>query len=157
MKLLHCIFDCTGVNKRKQLSRVRPKIQQYNPYKKKTYPHVLYVVRNRKIVPLIDWYVPKPPTHLINQYEKDKTAFTTKLNLRIQDTIKELSGEGTKEKNNNEVNTKKPLTEKQEEVMKCLGKNTPKECVKLLNLKLNNIYFHKRYAEKKGYRIKEFS
>ena len=158
MKLLHCIFECVGVNRKKKLSRVRPKIQQYNSYLKKTYQHPLYVIRGRKAVPLRDWYIPKPSDELVELYEQKKTDFTSKLNQDILKTMDKLSGKTEQE--DNATNNRKPLTEKQQKAMEVLAnlecENKLEEASKILGLALSTIYKHKQLAEKKGYKLEEF-
>lgn len=156
MKLLHCIFECVGVNKKKELSRVRPKIQQYNSYMKKTYQHPLYVIRNKKAIPLRDWYIPKPSEELIEQYEQKKTNFTSKLNQDILNTIDELSGKSEKAEQNKGNDQRKPLTEKQKRTMEVLANHKYEEASKILNISFNAIHQHKKLAEKKGYTLEEF-
>ena len=160
MKLLHCIFECVGVNKKKELSRVRPKIQQYNSYLKKTYQHPLYVIRNKKAVPLRDWYIPKPSDELVELYEQKKTAFTSKLNQDILKTMDKLSGKTEQEEQDNATDNRKPLTEKQQKTMEVLAnlecENKFEEAHKILGLSLSTIHQHKKLAEKKGYKLEEF-
>ena len=156
MKLLHCIFECLGVNKKKKLSKIKPKIQQYNSHLKKTYQHPLYVIRNKKIKPLREWFISKPPQNLIDAYEKAKEEFTSNLNKEILNQIDKLSTDKKEEKNVNVIDKRKPLTDIQQKVMVTLANNCRKEACRLLNRSSQNISFHKRASEKKGYRVKEF-
>lgn len=86
-KMLHCIFDCKGWNKKTSKSTIRPKLQQYNPKLKKFYEHSLFVIRNGRAKKMVTWVVPKPPQHLVIPYEEAKTKFTSALNA---DILKEL-------------------------------------------------------------------
>jgi len=160
MKLLHCIFECVGVNKQKELSRVRPKIQQYNSYLKKTYQHPLYVIRNKKAIPLRDWYIPKPSDELVELYEQKKTEFTSKLNKDILKTMDKLSGKTEQEEQENAIDNRKPLTQKQQKIMEVLAnlecENKFEEARKILGLSFGAIHQHKKLAEKKGYKLEEF-
>jgi len=157
MKLLHCIFQCEGVNKKKGLSRVRPKIQQYNSYMKKVYQHPLYVIKRKKAVPLRDWYIPKPSEEMIQLYEQKKTTFTTKLNQDILKTMDKLSGKEEKEENKEE---RKPLTAKQQRTMEvfanldCVKKY--EEARKILKISFSTIHNHLKLAKKKGFKLEEF-
>jgi len=45
MKLLHCVFDCKGWNKKTKKSTMRPKLLQYNSKMKKFYEHSLYAIK----------------------------------------------------------------------------------------------------------------
>ncbi len=154
MKLLHCIFECVGVNKKDELSRVRPKIQQYNSFMKKTYQHPLYVIRGKKTIALRDWFIPKPSLDLIEQYEAKKTAFTSNLNKEIMHKLNELSKDKQQEDEPKEA--RKPLTARQDEVMKVLANNKYEEASKILNLSFGAIHQNKKLAEKKGYSLEEF-
>jgi len=158
MKLLHCIFECVGVNKKTELSRVRPKIQQYNSYLKKTYQHPLYVIRGKKVVALRDWYIPKPSLDLIKQYEAKKTAFTNSLNMSIMKKLNELSDDKKPEANEGikPIDTRKPLTEKQEQIMRLLANHKVQEVAKMLGVANSVISNQKKAAYKKGYTINEF-
>lgn len=158
MKLLHCIFECVGVNKKTELSRVRPKIQQYNSYLKKTYQHPLYVIRGKKTIPLRDWFIPKPPMDLIEQYEAKKTAFTSNLNKEILQKLTDLSNEDKPKmaQGDTPIDTRKPLTDKQEEVMKLLAKHKAIDVAKMMGINVSTVSEHKKFAIKKGYRPQEF-
>lgn len=170
MKLLHCIFQCEGVNRKTELSRVRPKIQQYNSYMKKMYQHPLYVIRGKKVIPLRDWYIPKPTPEIIELYEQKKTQFTDNLNQDIKKKIKELSGEKEEEQTLEDrrrseiygyaLRGRKPLTEKQKRVMEVFasikGNKKYEEASKILGITFNALLQHKKLAEKKGYTIQEF-
>lgn len=155
MKLLHCIFECVGVNKKTELSRVRPKIQQYNSYMKKTYQHPLYVIKGKKTIALRDWFIPKPSMNLIEQYEAKKTRFTSNLNKEIMNKLNELS-ENKQEQSKEGIDTRKPLTDKQEQVMKLLANHQAQEVAEMLGIDISSVSKHKKYALKKGYRPKEF-
>lgn len=167
MKLLHCIFECVGVDKKTNLSRVRPKIQQYNSYMKKMYQHPLYVIRGKKAIPLRDWFIPKPQVDLIEQYEAKKTAFTSNLNKEIHNKLNELSKDNSKEQESiieqrlNEpysykLRGRKPLTAQQERVMRCLANHKYADALNILGISLGVIHSHKKYAMKKGYTLQEF-
>lgn len=155
MKLLHCVFECEGINKKTNMSRVRPKIQQYNSYMKKTYQHALFVIKGKKTIPLRDWYVPKPPIHLVNEYESKKTLFTDKLNQEIRRKVEELT---TVKKPMTLPNgfVRRPLTKKQEEVMRILAYHTQEETAKILKVHQTAIHSSKELAMKKGYTVEEF-
>jgi len=83
MKLMHVILDCKGWNKKTKKSLVRPKLLQYNSKLKKFYEHSLFVIKDGKTNKLINWWINKPPEHLIKPYEEKKLEFTTKLNKMI--------------------------------------------------------------------------
>ena len=148
-KLLHCIFDCRGTNRKKQSSKIRPLIQQYNPKRQKFYEHSLYVITKTSTEKLKYWDVCKPPEHLIKPYEEAKTRFTDKLNRNI---MQQLENDANKDK-------RKELTKIQHDVMFTLAKcnGNTKKSAELLGMNVDNIYFHQRYAKKKGYKWEEFT
>lgn len=149
-KLLHCEFVCKGWNKKTKKSRLRPKLLQYNSRMKKFYEHSLHVIRGGEVHKMENWEIDSPPEHIIGPYEASKLEFTDKLNERI---LKELENLDNEEK---KPDTRKALTDKQEEVMELLSKYDPKEVSKQLSISLVATYKHKRAAEKKGYKIKEW-
>ena len=106
LKLFHAKFECQGWSKKTKKSRVRPKILQYNPKKKKFYEHSLHVIRGRKTYKLINWDLKMPPAHLTEPYEQAKFAFTNALNKKIYD---EMMAEERKGEINVEMNLTKEL------------------------------------------------
>ncbi len=103
-KLIHCVFDCKGWDKKTSKSLIRPKLQQYNAKMKKMYEHSLYVIRDGKTNKFIYWKVGKPPEHLIIPYEKAKIEFTNKLNKSILEELNNIGAE-----NNAKVDVRKEL------------------------------------------------
>jgi len=90
MKLLIWEFQCSSIDRKKKRCIVFPKYQQYNPQKKKTYPHPLYIIIDHKRKLTRNWGIKKPSKEAIKIYENNKTAFTTKLNIDIQNTLEEM-------------------------------------------------------------------
>jgi len=148
MKLIHCKFEVRNHNDRTQLTLIRPKILQYNSQRKKFYEHSLHVLRDGELHKLSYWRVKKPPEHLIEPYEKAKTEFTDALNRKIE---KELIGLDEK----NSIDTRKPLTDQQEMILKAykeLGKQTLVS--KKLGIKQGQISRQLKYVRNKGYSLK---
>jgi hypothetical protein len=156
MKLLHCIFECVGVNKKKKLSRIRPKIQQYNSYIKKNFYHPLHVIKNKKTYPLRDWYLPKPSKEIIIKYEDKKTTFTSKLNEGIKKNLDELTNKSDRHEEELDNGNRKPLTPKQGEAMEAIANYQYKGAQERLGITLGTLHQHKKGAEKKGYSLEEF-
>jgi len=148
MKLCHALFECRGWSKRTGLSNVRAKILQYNPAKKKTYHHSLYVIKDKTLNKLPFIKVPKPPKHLIDAYEAKKTKFTTELNKRV---YRELISIENKPKEG-----RKALTERQKEVMELIAEFGITQAQEKLGISLTAVYEHKKLAELKGYEVQEF-
>ena len=89
MKLVHCKFIMKGVNRKTGLSNCRPKLQQYNGKLKKFYEHSLVVSSKKGTIKITNWGIPKPPKHLVDEYEEKKTEFTSALNLDIKRQLDE--------------------------------------------------------------------
>lgn len=123
-KLIHCLFECRGWNKKTQKSLIRPKLLQYNAKMKKFYEHSLYVIKNSKYNKLEHWYIDKPPLSLTEPYEVKKTAFTTKLNEGI---LRDLDKLEEKEKKEQEPKSSKPLTEFQSKIVECWERGIGKQ------------------------------
>ena len=90
MKLLIWEFQCSSIDRKTKECLVYPKYQQYNPQKKKIYPHCLFVIKNNKQYKTPTWKILKPPKEAVEIYELNKTKFTTKLNRSIQDTLDKI-------------------------------------------------------------------
>jgi hypothetical protein len=103
MKLLHAKFEVKGWNKKTEKAHIRPKLLQYNSKLKKFYEHSLFVIKNGKMEKLVNWFVNKPPAHIIYPYEEMKTEFTQNLNQKITAELEEL------DKDDNLDEDKEPL------------------------------------------------
>lgn len=80
MKLVHGEFKCMGWSDKTKLSRVKPRLLQYNDDKQKIYPHKLYVHTIDDGFNAIDtWEVLKASNLIAIEYEKLKTIFTDNL------------------------------------------------------------------------------
>jgi len=88
-KLIHVVFEIRGHNEKTKKTQVRPKILQYNSKLKKFYEHSLYVIRNRTMNKQINLLMDMPPKHLIKPYEAEKLSFTTALNDKIIEDLKD--------------------------------------------------------------------
>lgn len=157
MKLIHAKFEAVGHNKKKQRSYVRPLLLQYNDKQSKFYTHNLKVIRNNRLVPLAGlWGLPKAPEHILESYEEMKTAFTDKLNEKITRDAKLLE-EG---EDPDKIDNRKPLTEKQEQVLRTLAGikegNRYEIAAQRLGLGLSGVGNHVILARKKGWDIKDF-
>jgi hypothetical protein len=156
-KLLHCIFEIQGHNRKTQRTQIRPKLQDYNAKLSKFYEHSLFVLKNGKYKKMTHWFVEKPPRHLIEPYETAKWDFTNKLNKKIYEDLCRFD---KKEEEIRKTEGRKPLTEKQEIVMRFLANtkesNKFETASKTLGLSLSSLSDRKRLAEKKGYTLEEF-
>jgi len=147
MKLMHCKFEIKGHSKKTRQTHIRPKLLQYNSKLKKFYEHSLYVIKDGKLHKLVNWYINKPPKHLIEPYEKSKEEFTDKLNKDILRQLNELE-----EKKAPKKTIQKPLTELQQRILECWKKGMKqKDIVKELNKKQKIISESEKYMRNKGY------
>lgn len=148
MKLLHWEFQCSKIDKKKNLCHVYPKYQQYNPQKKKTYPHPLYVIVDNKRKLMRIWKIKKPNKESIKIYETNKINFTNNLNKDIQDTLDDMD----KIKEIEHKKNKKPLTELQEKILECWKKGMiQKDIVKKFKENQGKISKNEQYMRNKGY------
>ncbi len=154
-KLLHTIFKCKGWSKKTKMSHIRPVILQWNPDMQKFYQHSLYVIKDGKPRPLINWYVNKPSKELIIPYEEMKRDFTSKLNDKITKELEALEN-GIEDKEQ-VIDTRKELTSRQQQVIELIAelKSQQKVATKL-GLPATSISRTLKECRMKGYRVEEF-
>ncbi len=156
MKLIHSKVKCLGWSKKTKKSRVRPTLMQYNGDLQKFFYHSLYVIRDKKPQKLVNWSLECPPKHLIEPYEAKKLAFTLKLNEQITFELEQLD-KGDNPDQETPTDTRKPLTERQLEVMEAVAKcGGQKEAAKYLGIAQPSVSQNVNLALKKGFSPKEF-
>jgi hypothetical protein len=158
LKMIHAKFEVRGWNKKTQKTHIRAKLLQYNDKLSKFYEHYLQVITNGRVVKFDgDWKVPKPPQEIVKVYEEMKTAFTNKLNARIEREVAKLEEAYEPQ---DEKEQRKPLTPIQLEVMKTLANikesNRYEIACKMLGKAGSSIYQSKAQALKKGWTLEEF-
>ncbi len=90
-KLFHAEFETTRIDHKKKTCSLKPKLLQYNSDKRKFYRKWLRARGNgHGYIPIKRWSVPQPPDDLIKAYEEKKNEFTTALNLRIEQDLKNI-------------------------------------------------------------------
>ncbi len=152
LKLFHAKFECNGWSKKTKKSRVRPKILQYNPKKKKFYEHSLHVIRGKKTYKLVHWDLNMPLPHLTQPYEQAKFAFTNALNKKIYD---EMMAEERKGEIVEEMKLTKELTNKQAQGVEAYEKyGTMQKAADNLGISLSTVHKRVAGAQKKGYKVK---
>ena len=158
LKLFHAKFECQGWSKKTGRSRMRPKILQYNPRKKKFYEHSLFVIRGKRVVKLINWDVGAPPKNIRDPYEDTKFAFTNALNRKIYDEmIKDEGITGNKDDVILYPLDREKLTDKQLEAMKLMVTHKTLQAVaNILKINVSSVHARMHAALDKGYKIKEF-
>jgi hypothetical protein len=140
MKLLHVKFEIKGWDKSSKTTTIVPKILQYNSSLKKFYYHLLFVNKEGRRTKMRKWMIKSPPIHIIEPYERMKTAFTTKLNQQITDELNSMEEEKTNGKKGTDFNNKLNPDSIQPiiwEVVTTEGFRTQKELIKQLELKIN--------------------
>jgi len=153
MKLLLWEFQCTSIDRKKNQCIVYPKYLQYNPNKKKTYPHPLNVIVNNRTLVMPTWRVNKPSKETIEIYERKKTEFTDGLNKSIMDKLNSMDKKPEGEDRRN----KKPLTELQEKILECWKTGMiQKNIVQLLGKKQKIISESEKYMRHKGYNREDY-
>jgi len=166
-RLFHARFETMSINRNNNTCRIKPRFLEYSDYKTEPYRKQLIVLYKgegdrMKSQKLFYWDVPKPNKELIEQYEKKKLDFTNNLNKNISERLKRFdeSGSSLTAKQVEEVINRKPLTNRQEEVMKVLANikesNRYEIASKKLGISFNAIHKNKILAEKKGYTLEEF-
>jgi ABC-type dipeptide/oligopeptide/nickel transport system ATPase component len=150
-KLFHAEFQMERINQEECVAKVKPFIIQYNGRTRKFYYKYLRArTKQRGIVPIKMWTIPKPPNWLIEEYEQIKTSFTSKLNQDIEKQLEELETKGKKD-------VKRKLTDLQKQVLELMAKfNDTKKVSKELGLTERTVYFHINQARKKNWDIKDF-
>jgi len=157
MKLIHAKWEAVGHNRKKQRSYLRPVLLQYNDKQSKFYTHNLKVIQNGRLHAFAGlWGLPKAPDHVIDCYEEMKQAFTDKLNAKITKDAKLLEEGEDIEK----LDNRKPLTEKQENVLRTLAGIKEGNKYEIASQKLgisgSTISEQVALARKKGWEVKEF-
>lgn len=159
MKLIHCTLETRGINRNTNKCRVKLSLEQYNSSMGKYYHHPLIVKRNGMYNKLRELSVSLPPKELVELYEQKKKAFNDKTNMDILNMAREIENkEKPKKEETVKIDTRKPLTDKQENVLRLLAKYSgiTKDVSANSNLSNEIIYFHQGQARKKGYSWKEF-
>lgn len=149
-KLFHAEIVTQHINKKTKMVKTKPMVIQYNSRNKKFYYKFLRVNSGKGVAPVKSWNIPKPPEWLVNEYEEMKTNFTSALNKDIEKQLNPIIL--------NPNDKRKPLTAKQEQVLKLLAKY--KGDIKKTALKIDvtpqNVWVHKDFARKKGYTWEEY-
>lgn len=150
MKLVHLCIDTKGIDRKNNYVKISPKILQYNSQLKKTYEHSIFKIQDGEVMQIGIIRIKKPPKEICILYEGMKKEFTDKLNAEIMKNAFEIENNVVDKPN------KRPLTDKQEMVMKVLANNNYRESEKILKISISAIHKHKTLAEKKGYSLKDF-
>jgi len=166
-KLIHCRFETMSINRTNNTCRVKPRFVEYSDFKDKPYRKQLIVFfkgkngvnQSRK---LFYWDVPKPTDDIIEQYEQKKREFTDRLNLNITKRLKKFdeSGSSITAKNEVDMTTRRPLTDRQREVMEVTANVTASNRLetagKQLGISIASVHENINRARKKGYFLEEF-
>jgi hypothetical protein len=158
-KLFHARFETMSINKNNQTCRLKPRYIEYADFKAEPYRKQMYIFfkddkGNNKSRQLFWWDVPRPSKESEVVYEKMKTDFTSRLNKNI--SLELANEKGLTDKEEDEIKVRKPLTDKQEKVMRVLANNNYETSSKILGISLSAIHKNKVLAEKKGYSLEEF-
>jgi len=151
-KLFHAKFLMQSINSKTKTSVVRPYTISYNSKFGKFYEKFLrvrYKPANKSIyisAPLKTWTISKPSDELIKAYEKKKRAFTTVLNLQIEQDLNKFKNKETGKFE------KKPPTDKQAKalLLRFEGNNV-EEIAKKMGVVKRTAYDYLQYAKKKGW------
>ena len=162
-KLFHARFETMSINKNNQTCRLKPRFIEYSDFKTEPYRKQMIICfkddkGSSKSRPLFYWDIPRPSKENEAAYEKMKVNFTTRLNKNIS---LELSNERSlADEHIEKIADRKPLTDKQDKVMRVLANITESNryevASKKLGISLSAIHQNKTLAEKKGYNLEEF-
>ena len=109
-KLIHYQLEAKSVDKSRSMCKVKPLLCQYNVRKDEVYYHNLkYPAGGGMFQEIDNMGVPLAPKEFIDMYEGKKNIYTSDLNLDIQNMLVQ-----------HDKNNIKPLTERQEEILKLL-------------------------------------
>lgn len=164
-RLFHARFETLSINQKTKTCRLKPRFIEYSDFKSQPYIKQLIVsfkddfgVRHSR--KLFHWDVPKPSEDLIEAYEKKKLEFTTRLNANISKKLQEFDSSGkSMTADNPEIDKRKPLTGRQEEVLRLIAGlkgNRFEQASKILKVSSAAISETVSLAKKKGYTIEEF-
>ncbi len=154
--LLHSHIVTQKLDFDKKMSKLKPFFHQLNQMSGKSYWKYPKIIFNNRVrtIKRFNYYIPSK--HILEVYEDKKERFVYQL---TEDFSKELQEIENKIRKSNTLK-RKPLTEKQQQVMDLLANNpetpTITDVAKYLNQSIPNISFHKKFAEKKGYVVEEF-
>lgn len=158
-KLFHGTIEIKQKDLKNKRVLGRAKILQYNPQKKAFYSHSIYVKHsNGKVIKQPTYWIGKAPEEILERYETLKSEFFSKLTGDVEKELTEF--EKAKTKQDDGIETRKPLTARQEEIMKLLANtqasNKTETVAKSLGINMSVISEAKKYARKKGYHVEEF-
>jgi len=109
MKLTHAQISSKGWNKSTKITTLLPRLLQYNPDKKRIYPHKLMLKDDTGVfTPINQWRIGLPSHQNIEKYEKIKAEFMKKTNERVFNQINSLAD---KENNNNNGSSEEKVLE----------------------------------------------
>lgn len=160
-RLFHGRFETLSINKNTNTCRLKPRFQEYSDWKAEPYRKQLIVLHRvghkMKIRKVFHWDVPKPSKEMIKKYERKKLEFTDNLNRNISTRLQKYDESG---KSMTAPLVRKPLTKKQEEVMRVLAqiKSGDKlgQASEIIGIYPSAIYGQRALAMKKGYTVEEF-
>lgn len=109
MKLTHAQISSKGWNKSTKITTLVPRLLQYNPDKKRIYPHKLMLKDDTHVfTPINQWRISLASRQNIEKYEEIKANFMKKTNERVFNQINSLAD---KENSHNNVNTEEKVME----------------------------------------------
>ena len=158
-KLFHLSIEVKQKDHKNKRVMVRAKVLQYNPKKGAFYEHSLYVKhKNGQVIKQPTYWIKKAPNNILERYEELKSEFFKKLTGDVEKELEEFEENKTKEEAG--IDTRKKLTERQEEIMRLLANtqapNKTEVVAQSLGVTMGVISEAKTAARKKGYHVEEF-
>lgn len=157
-KLFHAQFQVIGKDEINKETIIKPLYLQWNSKQDDFYHHFLKVVYKPKgktkyvTHKLKRWRVSLPSKELIDQYEIKKKEFTSMLNKRIENALKDYEKDMEPEKPKIEIDTSHGPTETQLLYLLLLKKyRTLTNVARILNKSITAIQSGVKIAQKKGW------
>jgi len=142
-KLFHAEFITQKIDYKAKKVYLKPYIIQYNQRYRKFYYKYLRIKTDKGIAPLKTWKISQPPQWIIEEYERLKTEFTTRLNKEIGEKLETIDNPN-----------KKPLTILQQQTKDLMEIHQDVDVVaNLMNTTPRNIYFHINRIKNKGFEV----
>lgn len=153
-RLFHVKIETEGVDLKTMSCRLKPRALEYTDFKDEPY-------RKRLVINTMDgsyqvsyWDVPKPSEELIEQYEKKKLDFTTRLNENIMARLKKHEEKG-KSMTGYAVDNPE-LTERQKQIYDLHLKGVSGGDIgKKLNISRQAVFLTLVTIQKKGFMVKK--
>lgn len=148
-KLMTIRITATGFNAERQKTIVQPRLMEYNDDFDKFYYKMLRMLKDKRMFAVNLVELPKPPKHIIDEYEKLKTEYTTDKYNEIA-----MSLEKYEDKQKAKYDEIANYTGQQSAIINLLNKKfTIKDIAENLEISNQAVYDHMKALRNKGVQI----